>query len=113
MKAKFILKTGIILTSFVFLNTVALNTTTVLANSPSVEEAESSARIQDRTVVLTYDPVDDSDNYWVYKYRAAPYDFYYNTKTNKWKTIQYISTWEHTTNVIVDGWGKYGPWRPR
>ena len=90
-----------------------MNTTTVFANSPSVEEAESSARIQDRTVVLTYDPVDDSDNYWVYKYRVAPYDFYYNTKTNKWKTVQYISTWEHTTNVIVDGWGKYGPWRPR
>lgn len=113
MRVKFLLKTGIILAGFVFVNTVALNTTTVFADSPSIEEVESRARIQDRTVVLTYDLVDNSEDYWVYKYRAAPYDFYYNTKTKKWKSVQYISNLEHTVNVMVDGWAKYGPWRPR
>ena len=113
MKAKFLLKAGIVLTCFISLNTVVLKSTTVFADSPSIEEGESTARIQERAAILTYDPVDDSSRYWVYQYRAAPYDFYYNTKTKKWKTVQYISTVEHTVNVMADGWGKYGPWRPR
>ena len=32
---------------------------------------------------------------------------------SNWKSVQYISNLEHTVNVIVDGWGKYGPWSPR
>lgn len=69
---------------------------------------------EDRVTMLNYDSMnDDPEHYWVFKYRAAPFDFYYNTMTGAWKQVQYISTVEHVTNVVFDGWAKYGPWRPR
>lgn len=96
---------------------LALCSIAVLTLSIKTASADEINKASTTPPVITYVqvPSDPGNVYskWIYKYTAAPYDFYYNPYLGTWKMVQTTSYMNHMVQTIFNGWATSGPWVPR